>query len=358
MSGVKPLFINDLGSSSLVTFRQGSSRLSRHSHAWARQAYVFLMRYAPFMPPTAKFKARKLTDLSPTEFENLVFDLLISRGMVNVVWRTPGPDGGRDIEAFTVQTDFSGAQSVSRWFIECKKYVGSLDWPTIYGKLAYADSMQAEYLLLCTTSKFTPAAISNVDLWNSSRRKLKIRLWPGQELEVQLKQHPDLRLKYGLSASLQTPGYSLVSLSLALSKSVASVYSELVFAEAKLSPMLQAAQAFSELLQRRMEDMNEGGRIRPLLSTVEKQLLDGCSIQGVCKGIDEVGLRAFVAYLIALTREPVDIIAKREGECALVAKNDIFDLLHRYRDPFSAIALWSDFEFTFDKNTIYLKQRP
>jgi hypothetical protein len=48
-----------------------------------------------------KKKVKTFLTLTPTEFENLVFDLLISRGMVNVAWRTPGADGGRDIAQWT-----------------------------------------------------------------------------------------------------------------------------------------------------------------------------------------------------------------------------------------------------------------
>ena len=88
--------------------------------------------YTPIRSPL-----RRLGSITPTEFENLLYDLVIQRGMVNVAWRTPGADGGRDIEAQSVQRDFSGTQTVQKWFIECKRYTGSVDWPTIYGKLAY-----------------------------------------------------------------------------------------------------------------------------------------------------------------------------------------------------------------------------
>lgn len=308
--------------------------------------------------PTHKKKAKRLKDLTPTQFENLIFDLLVSRGMVNVCWRTPGPDGGRDVEAMTVDRDFSGIHSASKWFIECKRYSGSVDWPTIYGKLAYADSMKADYLLLCTSSQFTPAAISQVDGWNSSRRTPKIRLWPAQELENQLNQHPDLKLKYGLSTTSQTPGYSLVSLSLALSKSVASVYLELVFSGATPSPMLEAAQTFSELMLHRMEDIAHDGRIKPVLAPIEVKLLDQCPVRGKCTGVDEIGLRAFAAYLIALTKQPLELVAAGRGECELSSKIEISDLLHRYRDAFSSISLWSEFEFTFAKKSIHIRQRP
>src|SRR5258706_16433701 len=97
-------------------------------------------------------RVRLLTELTPLEFENLIFDLMTSRGMSNVVWRTPGADGGRDIEGQTTELDLSGTAVSRKWYVECKRYATSVDWPTIYPKLSYADSHHADFLLLCTTS--------------------------------------------------------------------------------------------------------------------------------------------------------------------------------------------------------------
>lgn len=50
--------------------------------------------------------------LSPTAFEHLIFDLMILTGLRNVVWRSPGADGGRDIEGdfLTVVSAISGSR--------------------------------------------------------------------------------------------------------------------------------------------------------------------------------------------------------------------------------------------------------
>lgn len=306
---------------------------------------------------TRKVRAKALGKLTPTAFENLVFDLLISRGMVNVVWRTPGADGGRDIEAATVVTDFSGTQSLVKWFIECKRYAGSVDWPTIYGKLSYAESHQADFLLLCTTAKFTPSAINQVENWNLARRGPKIRLWPLQELENQLKLEPDILMKYGLSVGSDVPGSSIVSLALTLSKSVGSVYSQAVFEGSRPPLMLQAAQSMAELLLRRMEDLAEARGIRPVFDSIDTSSLDDLRVSAPVRSVDELGLRALASYIIALTREPVSVTGTGRGMCTLSSTVEISSVLTRYRDAFSAIALWSDFEFSFDSHNIFLRQR-
>jgi len=304
-----------------------------------------------------KAQLRRLGTITPTEFENLIYDLAVQRGMVNVAWRTPGADGGRDIEAQTVQKDFSGTQTIQKWFIECKRYTGSVDWPTIYGKLAYADSLGADYLLMCTASKFTPTAITHMDQWNLGRRGVTIRLWPGHEIESQLKQHPDLSLKYGLSSAPTTPGRSIVSLALALSKSVASHGAETVFKDLPSDAMLQAAQAIADLLVKRMEDLSIAGHIRLRFVQVASDALEGCQFKGDFSHIDEFGIRAFAAYLYALTRTPLQLSSTGNQNCEIERTTTIDGLLDRYRDTFSSIAVWSNAEINHSHNKIYWKQR-
>ena len=114
--------------------------------------------------------SKVLLDLSSTEFENLIFDLVKIKGAENVSWRTPGADGGRDIDSYIYETDFSGVVHPKKWYIECKRYASSVDWPTIYSKLAYAVSNNADYLLMCSTSKYTPIALNEVEKHNELHR--------------------------------------------------------------------------------------------------------------------------------------------------------------------------------------------
>lgn len=299
--------------------------------------------------------ARQLTDLSPEEFENLTYDLAIARGMVNVVWRTPGADGGRDIEAESVQRDISGAQTASKWYIECKKYVGSVDWPTIHPKLAYADAAGADYLLLCTSSKFSPQAITNVENWNLSRRRPAIRLWPGHELQSQLRLHGDLQLKYALQADSSNPGKSLFNLSLALSKSIGSYYSSVAAGGPVASRMLQAANALALLLQARMEEIETLGS--PSRQPAQKAIDADVECSGDLSDFDGPALTALIAYLAALTRRRLRAQSTQAGICIVSGYQGFDELLTRYRDAVSAIAMWGDFEVTFDSKAVTVRRR-
>lgn len=309
-------------------------------------------------PPNKKPRdIRRIGSLSSTEFEHLIFDLMVARGMTNVAWRTPGPDGGRDIEGITYDIDLSGVQSTKVWFIECKRYARAVDWPTIYEKVAYAVSHQADTLLLCSTSSFSPAAMTQVAQWNSNHRTPAIRLWPRHELEVQLQRHPDLMLKYGLSNFTSTPGRSFVSLALALAKSVSSHYSRLVFNGSNPDLMLQAAQMFADLLTIRMEDIERAGRIDPIFPRSYVNTLEHCSFDADHFDVDEPGLKAFVAYLAALTSNEIRITFPDKTTCVINASTPLAALVERYMNVFSAISIWSDFETDLVASTITIRQR-
>src|ERR1700737_1902420 len=101
--------------------------------------------------------AARLLSLTATEFENLTFDLIQEHGLGNLVWRTPGSDGGRDIEGDLPTRDLSGSLTHQRWFVECKRYTSSIDWPTVWNKVSYAENIHADFLLIVTTTTLSPS---------------------------------------------------------------------------------------------------------------------------------------------------------------------------------------------------------
>lgn len=296
-----------------------------------------------------------LGSLTPEQFENLTFDLVSSLGLHNISWRTPGADGGRDIEADEIESDFSGLKVSKRWFIECKRYKGSVDWPTIYNKVAYADSLGAHYLLMCTPSKFTPAAITQVDNWNRGRRLLQIRLWPGHELERQLLGHPDIVSKYGLAALPATPGKSLVSLALGLSKSVATYHASLIFKGEPSDPMLVAAQYFADLLTQRIGDIEQTGRIQPCLGQPSNSPL--WTLSGASLKMDIFAIHAFLGYLSALTRTPLTVEGTAAHSFCCTLDPAAATAVIRYKTVFDAISLWGEMEYRVESSCLHVTQR-
>ena len=305
----------------------------------------------------SKPKSRRLQEVGNTEFENLLFDLAMSIGMRNVAWRTPGADGGRDIEGETTDVDFAGFSVVRKWYIECKRYARSVDWPTIYSKIPYADNHRANYLLLATTSQFSPAAITEVNRWNCAGRAPIIRLWPRHEIEMRLKQFPDLRLKYGFIDAFDGPGRTIVTLALALSKTVSSHHSKLVFRGADADPMLEASQAIADLLSIRMQDIERAGRIRPSFPVSTRHVATNCTFTKDTVDIDGPGLRAVLTYLVALTQKTLRVEVVDPRYCRIMDGTSLKDVLVRYWDVFIAISVWSDLELDVGPNYIGLRQR-
>ena len=121
--------------------------------------------------------------LTPSQFENLAYDLLTWRGMRNAAWRTPGADGGRDIEGSYEVQDLSGAHQSQKWYVDCKRYASSVGWPTVYEKLSYADSNGADFLLIVCTPSVSPQCRTEIDKWNAKSPKTKIRTWEPHYLE-------------------------------------------------------------------------------------------------------------------------------------------------------------------------------
>ena len=64
--------------------------------------------------------------LSPTEFEEFCYDLLVALGASKISWRkgtglsSSPADGGRDIECEFLIPEVGGGHRVERWLVECK----------------------------------------------------------------------------------------------------------------------------------------------------------------------------------------------------------------------------------------------
>lgn len=297
-----------------------------------------------------------LKRLDPTDFENLTFDLLVLKGLQNVRWRTPGADGGRDVEADEVYTDISNTQVVRKWYVECKKYKSSVDWPTIFGKIAYAESQRADYLLMCTSAKFTPTAITQAEQWNLRRGSVQVRLWPGHEIEHHIKPYFDLRVKYGIDSALTPQGDKLTTLALAVSKSIETYYGKLVFADVDIDPMVSGAQAISLLIRQRLEDFEKFKRANTSLVDIRSITDFPVSSSTPCY-IDHYAYFAFMAYLQALSADVTAISIVSEREVCLSLSQTAFDQFIRYKKVFEAILFWGSIEWSIQKSQVTLTQQ-
>jgi hypothetical protein len=298
----------------------------------------------------------KLKNLSPTDFENFIFDLMVLKGLRNVRWRTPGADGGRDVEADEVHTDIANTQVVHKWYIECKRYKSSVDWPTIFSKISYAESHGANYLLMCTSAKFTPVAISEVEKWNLRRGSVQVRLWPGHEIEHQIKPFFDLRAKYGIEPAPTPQGDKLAKLSLAVSKSIETYYGKLTFADVPIDPMIVGAQAVAMLIRQRLEDFEHYGSAHTSLIDIRTITAYPITSKTECR-MDQYAYEALRAYHYALSREEVGIKIIDDRSCLLSLSPHGYEVFCRYNDVFAAILFWGDIEWNIEAQKLTLLQR-
>ncbi|GAA3919664.1 restriction endonuclease [Litoribacillus peritrichatus] len=290
-----------------------------------------------------------LLNLSPAQFEGLTFDIVSILGLRNVVWRTPGSDGGRDIEGMYYISDLSGYHQKQKWYVECKRYTGSVDWPTVWNKISYAESNNADVLFFVTTSSLTPQAVDNVARWNRSDKKPIIRFWGKVDVVFKLNLYPQLACKYGLQPSHDShlPLFdNIVDLLIKVSHSLSPESGEAT--EEKLFLL----HALSELLSVRMADVSHNGRFifRPHRLEDSFDWFDyrECNVIN----FDRSALRATLSYINFILKEQYEAIRVESNVLELGLQRQLIEseLFH-----LNAIANSSNFIIRIDDDRIYLE---
>lgn len=93
--------------------------------------------------------------LSPNEFEELCFDLILDRRFENVSWRQGSYDDGRDIEAWQTVVNSLTDSYRERWFFECKRHMKGVSVEDLCTKIAWADSEDIQHFVFITSSHIT-----------------------------------------------------------------------------------------------------------------------------------------------------------------------------------------------------------
>ena len=255
----------------------------------------------------------KLVNLADRVFENLAYDLLSARGVENLVWRTPGADGGRDLEGVITTTDFAGYSRREAWYFECKRYTSSISWPIVFEKVAYARNANAENLLVLTSSQFSPNCVDEMNRWNIRQEKPTIRQWAYYDIERILADHPFLAMKYGLHDSALLERSPIAPpLVLELVKSANAAYSAQEFLSSPRQ-YIELSAAIADLIAVRTRNLREHGKV--IIEAFEPGLdsyswLDGSD---VLAGFDRCGARAF-CNLVRLQARAVKVVAERKLE--------------------------------------------
>lgn len=298
-----------------------------------------------------------LLALTPNEFENLAFDLLQAAGLRNLIWRTPGADGGRDIEGQYLVNDFSGAAALEKWYAECKRYSSPIDWPTLFGKIAYAEVLEADYLLLITNSNPSPQCETKISEWNAERRRVRVRVWRGYEMAQLLEAYPAVAAKYGLLDKAAPIDVEFLPLLLEINKVAQASYVALEFDQSPRSGLEMAA-SLSELISVRMAQLRAHGKILPVNVLQSAPDYDWLTWSGPIGAWQETCVRAFLtAYRYYLGARAIKIVASGK-EAQLSVADCRGRLTPTVEKSLSIIGFWAEIEFrNFDKSNYSLSIR-
>lgn len=294
---------------------------------------------------------KKLTKLAPVAFENLTYDLLREYGLENLVWRTPGADGGRDLEGEFSFRDLSGSTQIQRWFIECKRYSSAIDWPTVRHKLAYAENADVDYLLFVTTSTLSPRCESEVSAWNAQRKRPQIRAWRGYQLTSLIERIPAIKLKYGLLPRATDKERGFLALAIESTKFAQAAYSASELGVSFSKP-IEASAALAELLSTRMADLERYDRVQVVKFDPTGDSYDWAEIASFSTDLnaDTFGLRAILAVYRAARQIDVVRLEFSKKSIDITSKNRGREIVDAAKDVFKVIAFWSEMEIRFTRN--------
>lgn len=279
--------------------------------------------------------------------------------MKNIVWRTPGADGGRDIEGFAYIRDISGHDVVSKWYVECKLYSSSLDWPTVWNKISYADVQDADVLLIVTNSNPSPTCENKISEWNARKKGPLVRFWRGYDLPRFINAHPAIGVAYGLIDSPAALQAAALPISMIISKLVQSAHTALEF-DSDVSQPIEAASALSELLSMRLDDLSQYGEFVTTHEYVDATTPDWLTFSGQYQSWDEVGNRAALTFIRHATK-PTHVNADfNAGTLTLNLADVRFPLTPSALTDLNSILVWSGAELqscSDDSSEIILSQR-
>jgi hypothetical protein len=293
---------------------------------------------------------KSLGSLKPSELENFAFDILQAVGMKSLVWRTPGADGGRDIEGVYPLSDLSGYYEPQLWYVECKKYSNAINWPTVWEKIAHAQVRNAQFLLLVTNSNPSPTCETRISEWNANNRYPKVRVWRGYDLMRLATAHPHVALKYGLLDSQLYADGNTQDILFQLMKIIQAAHLSHEFgSDPSLS--LEAGSSLSELISQRLNELREHGRYVPSVSGGRPNYT-WIKWKGDILKINEAGQRAILTFIRFLTgAKSLECTCKKDKISVRLIEARI-SLSQTALSELSKVGLWCNIEINSTSPTL------
>lgn len=139
--------------------------------------------------------------IDPEKFEKLIYFLLDSIGMKNIIWRKGGPgvsatDSGRDLECENHIIEDDGLIKIEKWWIEVKYRTNTLKkmkvQETLINAVGYPD---VDVICIATNNVITNPTQDWINVFKQNKG-MKIVIWQGHRIEKIIKDTPSLIYRF------------------------------------------------------------------------------------------------------------------------------------------------------------------
>jgi hypothetical protein len=150
------------------------------------------------------------SEVTPADFENLIFHLLDEMGFSNITWRKGGEgnsatDGGRDLEA-TFWTVLPTASKEEIYWFEVKYRKNQLEKNQVQGTiLNAAGNSSKDNVVIITNKTISNPTLDWIKEFQNTHKKPSISVWQGHDLELLLRKNPRTLARF-LPSSLAFSG--------------------------------------------------------------------------------------------------------------------------------------------------------
>ena len=143
-----------------------------------------------------KYKTRDewkliINNISDSDFQNLVYELLNALGFTHVKQRGGGPDGGRDLEATYVYPRPNGDKQEVKCWLQCKKQNKGVSFEEIHTDIGTASSQRIDEYYILSNFDTTPDCKNRLESGKSSWL-CRIVDWSGLKFQDILFSHPNI----------------------------------------------------------------------------------------------------------------------------------------------------------------------
>ncbi len=139
--------------------------------------------------------------IDPEKFEKLIYFLLDSIGMKNIIWRKGGSgvsatDGGRDLECEKHIIEEDDSIKIEKWWVEVKYRTNTLEKIKVQETLINAVGYpEVDVICIATNNVISNPTLDWINVFKLNKGK-KMVIWQGHKIEKIIKDNPSLIYRF------------------------------------------------------------------------------------------------------------------------------------------------------------------